>query len=707
MTNISNFLVRLAGLITLAWGASLHAYTFESHAWAIGTVASPTLVTMQLQLQQASPVAPAAPAIATTLQDGSTSWNQVALAALTDWNQYLSTLKFVGANNSALPIPSSSSASNHNNVFWDGSVYGDSWGLAGGDAVGITIIWTTTITPSNGPSTTFVTETDVLFNTNVTWDSYRGQLQGNTSDLRRVALHEFGHVLGLNHPDLATPPQSVAAIMNSVTSATDDLTVDDIAGAEYLYGAPGLVQVTTSPVSQTVSQGNAATFSVVVTGLGPITYQWRKNGAAITGATSATLALANVQPSDAATYTVTATNGSGPVTTATGGVLTVTLATAPAFTSSPVSQVIASGHSVAFLVTVTGVPAPSLQWKRNGVAIPGATDQILLVSGATSAANAGSYTCTATNASATVASSPATLSVVTTSNPGYLANISARGFVGTGGGILIGGLGLTGNGSSTKQLLIRGIGPGLYATFPTFFSSSSVVPDPQLVLYSGNNPLQTSGGVTIQNNNWGSPAYPGAATATALSTAYSTLGAYSLASNSLDAALLVTLVFNGAGSITAQVSDVNQNTGTGVVEVYDYDTNAPTVRLTNLSARDLVETGQNILIGGFSISGSTAETVLIRAMGPGLTQVFQLPGTLAQPVLTLVDSKGNVVESNTGWGGDPTLTAAEAVVGAYAVSSSSQDSFLLVTLNPGSYTAEITGVNNSTGIATVEIYEVY
>ena len=353
-------------------------------------------------------------------------------------------------------------------------------------------------------------------------------------------------------------------------------------------------------------------------------------------------------------------------------------------------------------MTVTGVPAPSIQWKRNGVAIPGATDPILLVSGATSA-NAGSYTCTATNPSATVTSSPATLSVAATSNPGYLTNISARGFVGTGGGILIGGLGLTGNGASTKLLLFRGIGPGLNSTF----QMTGVVPDPQLVLYSGANPLQASGGAAIQNNNWGTPDYPGAYSASAVAAAFSTLGAYSLASNSLDAALLVTIVFNGSGSLTAQVSDVNGNTGTGVVEVYDDDTNAPAVRLTNLSARDLVQTGQNILIGGFSIGGSTAETVLIRAIGPGLTQVFQLTGTLAQPVLTLYDSHQNIVASNTGWGGDATLAAVEVTVGAYALSPTSQDSLLLVTLNPGSYTAQISGVNNSTGIATVEIYEVY
>lgn len=688
----------------------LRAYTFERvtsgpnsgiiQQWAVGTVGSPTQVQMQLQLQQPSPTGAAAPTISSVLQDASTSWNQVAIAALTDWNQYLGTVKFAYVNNSPLAIPSSASASNHNNVFWDGTVYGNSWGSAGSDAVGLTIIWTTTTTTGSG-STTNVTETDVLLNTNVQWDSYRGALQGNTSDLRRVLLHEFGHVLGLNHPDQASPVQSVAAIMDSVTSATDDLTVDDIAGAEYLYGAPGLLHVTTAPASQSASQGTSVTFSVLVTGLGPITYQWLKNGATITGATGSSLTLSNLQLSDAATYTVTATNGSGPVTTSGGGVLTVIPAVAPSFTILPTAQTVSSGRSVAFSASATGVPTPTYQWKRNGVAISGATDPILLVSGTTSA-NAGSYVCVATNASGTVSTPAVTLTVVSSGTPGYLTNLSARGFVGTGGGILIGGLGVVGNGSSSKQLLIRAIGPGLNHTF----GLTGYVPNPQLVLYSGVNPLK-AGSATIQNDDWGTPAYTGASSASALTTAFAALGAYSFAAGSPDSALVVDLVFNGSGSITAQVSDVNGNTGTGVVEVYDDDTNAPAVRLVNLSARDSVQTGQNILFGGFVIGGTTSETVLIRALGPGLTDVFGLTGTLAQPVLTLLDGQLHVIASNTGWGGDATLTTVQATVGAYALTPTSTDSLLLVTLQSGAYNVEVNGLGGSTGIATVEIYEVY
>ena len=117
-------------------------------------------------------------------------------------------------------------------------------------------------------------------------------------------------------------------------------------------------------------------------------------------------------------------------------------------------------------------------------------------------------------------------------------------------------------------------------------------------------------------------------------------------------------------------------------------------------------TGGNILVGGFVIGGTTAETVLLRAIGPSLALApFNLGGALAQPVLTLF-SGSTPIYSNTVWGGDPVLTTAEATVGAYPIPANSLDSLLLVSLPPGSYSVQISGVNGTTGIATAEIYEV-
>lgn len=100
------------------------------------------------------------------------------------------------------------------------------------------------------------TESDVIFNIAWNWDSYRGPLQEDRQDMRRVALHEFGHSLGLLHPDQAAPPQDVAALMNSVVSDLDGLQVDDIEGAQWLYGAPGF-----SPANDSFSEAERVSHS--------------------------------------------------------------------------------------------------------------------------------------------------------------------------------------------------------------------------------------------------------------------------------------------------------------------------------------------------------------------------------------------------------------------------------------------------------------
>jgi len=94
---------------------------------------------------------------------------------------------------------------------------------------------TLAVTSIFSDSVNFFTETDIVFNTGITWNSYRGPLRRDVMDLRRVALHELGHVIGLDHPD--QHGIIVAAIMNSVISNIDDLTASDIDGAQFLYGA--------------------------------------------------------------------------------------------------------------------------------------------------------------------------------------------------------------------------------------------------------------------------------------------------------------------------------------------------------------------------------------------------------------------------------------------------------------------------------------
>ena len=446
--------------------------------------------------------------------------------------------------------------------------------------------------------------------------------------------------------------------------------------------------ISTQPASQTVNTGAAVVFSV--TASSAQSYQWNFNGVAITGAISSTLSLPSTAPADAGTYTVTVSNAGGSLSSSS---VTLTVNFKPVFSFNPVSVTVANGRSAAFSVAATGSPTPTYQWALNGATIVGATDSILEVKGATSA-NAGTYTCTATNSIGVTTSSSATLSVTTISNPGYLINISARANVGTLNNILIGGFGISGSG--TKQLLLRGVGPGLFDTF----SLTGELVNPQLTLLDNNGALIASN-IGWTNNPTLGPSAASDAPQTAPASIMTTVGAFAYQAGSADTSLLITAP---AGNNTAQVSGVAGTGGIALCEIYDADS-APTAHLINISARANVGTLNNILIGGFAIGGSTAETVLIRAVGPGLTDVFGLPGTLAQPVLTLFQGS-SVIYSNTVWGGDATIAGVFPTVGAFNLNASHQDSALLVTLPPGNYTAQVSGLNGGTGIALCEIYEV-
>jgi len=129
--------------------------------------------------------------------------------------------------------------------------------------------------------------------------------------------------------------------------------------------------------------------------------------------------------------------------------------------------------------------------------------------------------------------------------------------------------------------------------------------------------------------------------------------------------------------------------------------------VTNVSCRAYVGTGSSVAVAGFVISGTATEQVLIRGVGPALTQ-FSVAAALAQPVLTVFNSAGTQLASNTGWGtnADPQqVSAAFGATGAFALPSGSPDSALLLSLAPGSYTAEVSGLNNTTGNALIEVYE--
>jgi hypothetical protein len=174
---------------------------------------------------------------AVPLQDGSASWDASAADALALWNQYLDTVQFVTASSG-----SAYGGDKKNSAVFSDTIYGE------GFPPGVLAV---TIDFSSGEST----ETDVIFNNNLVWNSYRGPRQG-VFDFHRVALHEFGHVLGLGHPD--EWGQGVTALMNSIISDLDHLADDDIAGARFLYG----LRITSSLSEIDASAGDSFAYQI-------------------------------------------------------------------------------------------------------------------------------------------------------------------------------------------------------------------------------------------------------------------------------------------------------------------------------------------------------------------------------------------------------------------------------------------------------------
>lgn len=269
---------------------------------------------------------------------------------------------------------------------------------------------------------------------------------------------------------------------------------------------------------------------------------------------------------------------------------------------------------------------------------------------------------------------------------GRLTNLSVRTVAANGDRTLITGFVVAGPaGAAAKQLLVRGIGPGL-----TQFGVAGVLADPSLVLSDG-------AGLTLaQNDNWN-----GAANVVS---AGAQVGAFALAdAASRDAALVATL---GTGQFTARISGPAGASGVALAEVYDTTSAAAAatgLRLINLSVRASAGSGAEVLIAGFVIADGPRR-VLIRAVGPGLT-AFGVGGVLADPQVDLFRDQTRI-DGNGDWSGNPLVTQAGQRVGAFALAPGSKDAAMVVLLSPGAYSVQARGADGAAGVALVEVYEI-
>ncbi|HEX8491181.1 MAG TPA: hypothetical protein VF626_09195, partial [Chthoniobacterales bacterium] len=285
----------------------------------------------------------------------------------------------------------------------------------------------------------------------------------------------------------------------------------------------------------------------------------------------------------------------------------------------------------------------------------------------------GSYTVTFSGNSITTTQKPANVASLlnakvdlvapNAATPTFLANVSSRLAVGAGDNALFGGFFISAG--PAKRVIVRALGPSIGLP-------GQQLENPTLQIFDG----QTQIGF---NDDWkNQPAADRQAVQDALPP-----------TNDLESALVMTLPPNSSG-YTAVVRGANNTTGIGVVEVYDLD-KPPVSRLVNVSARGVVQTGNDILIGGTILLGQTSQKVGIRALGPSLP----LSGKLANPTLELRDAQGALVQANDNWraGGQE-----KEIIARGLAPTNELEPVIVSTLtaNRASYTAIVRGLNNTT-----------
>jgi len=366
----------------------------------------------------------------------------------------------------------------------------------------------------------------------------------------------------------------------------------------------------------------------------------------------------------------------------------------PSINSEPVSQSVALYSPVTLSVAASGVPVPSYQWSLNGSPIAGATNPTFSI-GEVVAGNLGTYSIAVSNSSGTVTSDSIALSspgvvpgAPTSPAASSFVNISTRAMVGANGAIEIAGFVVSGPPGSTEQLLVRADGLSLNA-----FNVAGWLAEPVLTIFD------SSGSPIATNQSWGT-------VAGSIDTAEAAVNVNTFLQNTptpgdWDSALLVNLP---PGAYTAQVAGSGIQTGVALVEVYQVGSGP--AQLTNISTRASVGTGSSVEIAGLVVRGAQPAQVLIRAVGPTLAG-FSVTGILAQPTLTVQDATGNTIATNTGWSTNTNAAAIASETAAlktFPLPAGSADCALLLTLPPGTYTATVSGVGGTSGIALVEAY---
>jgi predicted Zn-dependent protease len=479
---------RVVSILVLGLGASFFSpqalgYALEGVSWPGGTV-----ITMQMELGPLNQ----------TLQDGSPSWNEAVAPAIDAWNAQMQRVQLAKVLDSTLPI---SSGDGVNSASFASTVFGDSFGSG---------VLAVTYYRTQGAT---LTEADVLFNKAQTFDSYRGNLQFNSQgkcvcDIQRIFLHELGHALGLNHPDGAG--QTVAAIMNSVVSNLYQLTADDEAGIQFLYGAPTPTP-TPSPSATPAIPSRLVNISTrVLVGVGDDVLI---GGFIIQGNQLKKVILRAIGPS------LTADGVTGALQDpqielhdSTGALLD---------SNDNWQDSLDAGEIIASTI------APSDPREAAIVARLAPGNYTVIISGVNNTSGIGLVEAYTLDTSAS-----------------HAANISTRGRVGAGEDALIGGFIVGGN--TPKKIIVRALGPSLGTS-----NSVGVLANPLVELHD------STGQLLAMNDDWNSGSQASEIIASGIPP-----------TNPLESALIATLA---PGNYTAVVRGADGGAGLALVEIYDLD----------------------------------------------------------------------------------------------------------------------------------------
>ena len=455
-------------------------------------------------------------------------------------------------------------------------------------------------------------------------------------------------------------------------------TAGPVTGLDGPFGFPGFVEYL-------LRADTAGTYNVVFTGTAPPgeTFRVKLNNATV----AANVALpASAGSATAISVTLRAGLNALRLERSVGASWSVTSfsftltgdATPDAFAFAAKSNVATSATTTSETITITGLtmPAPiavaggqySIGCDMTFTTAPGtiANGQTVCVRHTASSSFGATVTTVLTIGGVSGSFSSTTLAA--TSVP-RLANISTRMQVLTGADVLIGGFII--GGSQAKTVVVRARGPSLIPA-----GVPNALANPVLQLFSGATQIGA-------NDDWRQAANQAALSASGFAP-----------SNDLESAILTTLA---PGAYTAIVTGANLGTGVAIIEVFEVD--LPQVPLLNISTRGKVLTGGDVMIGGFIIQGDSPQTVVVRARGPSLTAAG-VPGALQDTVLQLF-SGPTAIASNDDW---PASADAAAIQSSGFAPSDTRESVIRITLNPGAYTAIVTGKNGTTGVGIIEVF---